>query len=210
MMTPSILLLLAAPSMASSFIAVSSPRSRVSEPANANQHSGHPAFTSNKYRSVLMVSPGGSSEPSSTTPPSNDVENPPVDASVPPPPPADTTTPVAPVAPTAASAAAVTSLMGPNASEPGILRQKFQNLPWRCLAIPLLVGLFYLPDTKTYGNIATGILFGFASYTDWLDGYLARRWDISSPFGAFLDPVADKLMVSTSLILLTGRYGKSK
>ncbi|KAL3903661.1 MAG: hypothetical protein SGARI_005276, partial [Bacillariaceae sp.] len=109
--------------------------------------------------------------------------------------------------------------MGPNATKPGVLRQKFQNLPWhrlpnvltymRCLAIPLLVGLFYVPTDKAkYGNIVMGILFGLASYTDWLDGYLARRWDISSPFGAFLDPVADKLMVSTSLILLTGRYGK--
>jgi len=46
-----------------------------------------------------------------------------------------------------------------------------------------------------------------ASFTDWLDGYLARRWDITSAFGAFLDPVADKLMVSTALILLSGRYG---
>jgi CDP-diacylglycerol--glycerol-3-phosphate 3-phosphatidyltransferase len=40
-----------------------------------------------------------------------------------------------------------------------------------------------------------------------LDGYLARRWDITSSFGAFLDPVADKLMVSTALVLLSGRYG---
>lgn len=53
----------------------------------------------------------------------------------------------------------------------------------------------------------TATLFAIASFTDWLDGYLARRWDISTDFGAFLDPVADKLMVSTALILLSGRYG---
>ncbi len=51
------------------------------------------------------------------------------------------------------------------------------------------------------------MIFAVASITDYLDGYLARRWDICSPFGAFLDPVADKLMVSTALILLSGKYG---
>ena len=105
------------------------------------------------------------------------------------------------------------SLLGPNASPPGYLRKTFPSLPWhrlpnmltymRCLAIPALMILFYQPNC----HVATGILFAFASFTDWLDGFLARRWDISSAFGAFLDPVADKLMVSTSLILLTGRYG---
>jgi CDP-diacylglycerol--glycerol-3-phosphate 3-phosphatidyltransferase len=73
------------------------------------------------------------------------------------------------------------------------------------LAIPALVILFYMPES----HVITGVLFAFASFTDWLDGYLARRWDIASPFGAFLDPVADKLMVSTALILLAGRYGKA-
>lgn len=63
--------------------------------------------------------------------------------------------------------------------------------------------LFYQPDR----HVATSVLFAGASLTDWFDGFLARRWDIASPFGAFLDPVADKLMVSTSLILLAGRYG---
>jgi CDP-diacylglycerol--glycerol-3-phosphate 3-phosphatidyltransferase len=53
----------------------------------------------------------------------------------------------------------------------------------------------------------SSLIFAIASLTDYLDGYLARRWDICSPFGAFLDPVADKLMVSTALILLTGKYG---
>lgn len=51
------------------------------------------------------------------------------------------------------------------------------------------------------------LLFAMASITDWFDGFLARRWDVTSPFGAFLDPVADKLMVSTALIVLAGRYG---
>jgi CDP-diacylglycerol--glycerol-3-phosphate 3-phosphatidyltransferase len=73
----------------------------------------------------------------------------------------------------------------------------------RCLSIPLLLLLFYLPN----GHVASSVLFGAASYTDWLDGYLARRWDIVSSFGSFLDPLADKLIVSTSLILLSGRYG---
>ncbi len=105
------------------------------------------------------------------------------------------------------------SLLGPNAPPPGFLRKAIPSFPWhqvpnyltyvRCLAIPALIVLFYQPHT----HILTGVLFAIASFTDWLDGYLARRWDITSSFGAFLDPVADKLMVSTSLILLAGRYG---
>ena len=105
------------------------------------------------------------------------------------------------------------SCLGPNAPPPGLLRRTLPKFPWhqvpnyltyiRCLAIPLLVGIFYLPDM----HVQSGLLFAVASATDWLDGYLARRWDITSAFGAFLDPVADKLMVSTSLILLAGRYG---
>jgi CDP-diacylglycerol--glycerol-3-phosphate 3-phosphatidyltransferase len=73
----------------------------------------------------------------------------------------------------------------------------------RCPSNPCVVALFYLPNR----HVETGSLFAVASFTDWLDGYLARRWDITSPFGAFLDPVADKLMVSTALILLSGRFG---
>lgn len=105
------------------------------------------------------------------------------------------------------------SLLGPKAPSPGFFRSTFPSFPWhrlpnfltyaRCLSIPALIVLFYLPDK----HIETGVLFALASYTDWLDGYLARRWDITSAFGAFLDPVADKLMVSTSLILLAGKYG---
>jgi CDP-diacylglycerol--glycerol-3-phosphate 3-phosphatidyltransferase len=110
----------------------------------------------------------------------------------------------------------VPSPMGPNASKPGILRKLFPSLPWhtvpnlltyaRCLAIPALIVQFY---TSTHANkhIHSSLIFAIASITDYLDGYLARRWDICSPFGAFLDPVADKLMVSTALILLTGKYG---
>jgi CDP-diacylglycerol---glycerol-3-phosphate 3-phosphatidyltransferase len=105
------------------------------------------------------------------------------------------------------------SVFGPNAPPPGFLRKTFPKIPWhslpnaltfaRCLAIPALVVLFYRPDF----HLQTSLVFALASFTDWLDGYFARRWDITSPFGAFLDPVADKLMVSTALILLSGRYG---
>jgi CDP-diacylglycerol---glycerol-3-phosphate 3-phosphatidyltransferase len=107
----------------------------------------------------------------------------------------------------------VQNKLGPNSPPPGFLRRSFPNFPWhslpniltylRCLAIPALMVLFYQPDA----HATTAFVFGFASFTDWLDGYFARRWDITSPFGAFLDPVADKLMVSTALILLSGRYG---
>lgn len=103
--------------------------------------------------------------------------------------------------------------LGPKAPPPGLFRGAFPSLPWhrlpnfltyaRCLAIPALLGAFYLHK----GHVLTGSIFAVASFTDWLDGYLARRWDITTAFGAFLDPVADKLMVSTSLILLSGRHG---
>jgi CDP-diacylglycerol--glycerol-3-phosphate 3-phosphatidyltransferase len=84
------------------------------------------------------------------------------------------------------------------------------NLPnlltWlRILLIPLFVCIYYLPDawvSDPHKNlIATG-LFAFAAITDWLDGYLARTLNQASAFGAFLDPVADKLMVAAALILL--------
>eukprot|EP00591_Stephanopyxis_turris_P011332 CAMPEP_0195528992 /NCGR_PEP_ID=MMETSP0794_2-20130614/31375_1 /TAXON_ID=515487 /ORGANISM="Stephanopyxis turris, Strain CCMP 815" /LENGTH=261 /DNA_ID=CAMNT_0040660225 /DNA_START=342 /DNA_END=1127 /DNA_ORIENTATION=- len=100
---------------------------------------------------------------------------------------------------------------------PGLLRRLLPSFPWhrlpdwltyaRCLAIPALALLFDSPD-GIYRHTSVGALFALASFTDWLDGYLARRWEITSSFGAFLDPVADKLMVSTALILLSGRYGK--
>ncbi len=71
---------------------------------------------------------------------------------------------------------------------------------FRILAIPTFVIVFYLP--MEWARPASGILFGVAALTDWLDGYLARRLNQTSSFGAFLDPVADKLIVSTALVLL--------
>lgn len=70
----------------------------------------------------------------------------------------------------------------------------------RILMIPVLVLVFYLPWKWT--NFATALVFALASLTDWLDGWIARRYHQYSAFGAFLDPVADKLMVSTALFLI--------
>ena len=79
-------------------------------------------------------------------------------------------------------------------------------LTWlRIIAIPLLVVLFYLPDTWVRPhdkNLYACVLFTAAAVTDWLDGYLARRLNQMSAFGAFLDPVADKLIVAAALIIL--------
>lgn len=72
----------------------------------------------------------------------------------------------------------------------------------RIAVIPFLVLVFYLP--VTWGHTAAAILFAIASFTDWLDGYLARYLKQSTRLGAFLDPVADKLMVSITLILIVG------
>ncbi len=79
------------------------------------------------------------------------------------------------------------------------------NLPtWftllRIVLIPAFVGVFFLP--VWWANGVSAALFGIAALTDWLDGYLARRWRQTSTFGAFLDPVADKLMVTAALVLL--------
>jgi CDP-diacylglycerol--glycerol-3-phosphate 3-phosphatidyltransferase len=70
----------------------------------------------------------------------------------------------------------------------------------RVLLIPIFILLFYLPYHWSY--MAASSVFAFAAATDWLDGYLARRLEQSTPFGAFLDPVADKLMVAVALVLL--------
>lgn len=72
----------------------------------------------------------------------------------------------------------------------------------RIVLIPILIGIFYLPFSWAHSLAA--VVFALASFTDWLDGYLARRLEQLSPFGAFLDPVADKLLVATSLLLLVG------
>lgn len=80
------------------------------------------------------------------------------------------------------------------------------SLTWlRILAIPLFVGIFYLPSswlTPVQQNLLATIIFAGAAITDWLDGYLARALNQTSAFGAFLDPVADKLMVAAALIML--------
>lgn len=79
-------------------------------------------------------------------------------------------------------------------------------LTWlRIVLIPLMVGIFYVPDSWTAfvgRDLLATLVFVVAAATDWLDGYLARRWNETSAFGAFLDPVADKLMVATALIML--------
>ena len=75
----------------------------------------------------------------------------------------------------------------------------------RILLIPLIVGIFYLPDdwlAFENKNLAATAVFIVAALTDWLDGYLARRLNQMSAFGAFLDPVADKLVVVGALIVL--------
>src|SRR5690606_10908162 len=79
-------------------------------------------------------------------------------------------------------------------------------LTWARIAlIPIFVGVFYLPDNwmpvASKNLVATGIFIA-AAVTDWFDGYLARALGQTSAFGAFLDPVADKLMVAAALILL--------
>ena len=84
------------------------------------------------------------------------------------------------------------------------------NLPilltWlRIVAIPLLIAVYYVPAgwlELTERNVVATAIFMAAAFTDWLDGYLARRLNQTSAFGAFLDPVADKLMVAAALVVL--------
>jgi len=91
----------------------------------------------------------------------------------------------------------------------------FWNIPniltvLRIALIPVFVGIFYLPHnvfalgmqpTHTL-NLMAASVFALAAFTDWLDGYWARKYSLTSSFGAFLDPVADKLMVAAALIVL--------
>jgi CDP-diacylglycerol--glycerol-3-phosphate 3-phosphatidyltransferase len=70
----------------------------------------------------------------------------------------------------------------------------------RIALIPLLVIVFYLP--WIYANVACTFIFFIAGVSDWLDGYLARKMQLETPFGAFLDPVADKVMVAIVLVLI--------
>ncbi len=79
-------------------------------------------------------------------------------------------------------------------------------LTWlRIILIPLLVALYYVPASWAIPggrDLVATVVFVVAAWTDWLDGYLARRWNETSAFGAFLDPVADKLMMAAALIIL--------
>ncbi|MDH5339147.1 MAG: CDP-diacylglycerol--glycerol-3-phosphate 3-phosphatidyltransferase, partial [Rubrivivax sp.] len=76
-------------------------------------------------------------------------------------------------------------------------------LTWaRIVAIPLIVGVFYLPLDAASRNLVATVMFIVFALTDWADGYLARRLNQTSSFGAFLDPVADKFLVCASLLVL--------
>jgi cardiolipin synthase len=93
-------------------------------------------------------------------------------------------------------------------------RAMFFNLPtlltWaRIVAIPLIVGVFYLDLHGSTRNLIATALFIVVALTDWADGYLARKLNMTSSFGAFLDPVADKFLVCASLLILVqlGRVG---
>jgi CDP-diacylglycerol--glycerol-3-phosphate 3-phosphatidyltransferase/cardiolipin synthase len=80
-------------------------------------------------------------------------------------------------------------------------------LTWcRIVAIPLFVAVLYMPESwinERNASVTAMWIFIAAAVTDWLDGWLARRWNQTTSFGAFLDPVADKLMVTAALIVLT-------
>ena len=76
-------------------------------------------------------------------------------------------------------------------------------LTWtRILAIPLIVGVFYLQWEPATANLIATVMFVVFAWTDWLDGFLARKLNQTSSFGAFLDPVADKFLVCASLLVL--------
>jgi cardiolipin synthase (CMP-forming) len=91
----------------------------------------------------------------------------------------------------------------PSCQNPGMFLTVPTILTWtRIIAIPLIVGVFYIGlDTRLQNLVATVMFVAFA-LTDWLDGYLARKLNQTSSFGAFLDPVADKFLVCASLLVL--------
>lgn len=76
----------------------------------------------------------------------------------------------------------------------------------RIAAIPVIVIIYYLPYEWRY--LASAAVFAAAGVTDWFDGYLARKWGQSTKLGAFLDPVADKLIVAAALVLLVDAYAE--
>nr|WP_282557807.1 CDP-diacylglycerol--glycerol-3-phosphate 3-phosphatidyltransferase [Providencia burhodogranariea] len=75
---------------------------------------------------------------------------------------------------------------------------------FRVILIPFFVLAFYLP--VSWGPFVSAFIFVIAAVTDWFDGYLARLWKQTTKFGAFLDPVADKVMVATALVLVTESF----
>ncbi|MEC8011463.1 MAG: CDP-diacylglycerol--glycerol-3-phosphate 3-phosphatidyltransferase [Pseudomonadota bacterium] len=84
------------------------------------------------------------------------------------------------------------------------MKHEFWNIPnsvtiARLALLPLVVLCHFWE--YTWGGLISAIIFGIAASTDWVDGYLARKLNLTTPFGAFLDPVADKLMVVTALVL---------
>lgn len=90
-------------------------------------------------------------------------------------------------------------------AHPDERRFKMLNIPnllslLRVLLIPVLVVLYFVPHTSA--TLWATAVFILAAVTDWLDGYLARKWQQTSPFGAFIDPVADKLIVVVALLLI--------
>mgnify|MGYP000281513219 CR=1 FL=1 len=90
---------------------------------------------------------------------------------------------------------------------PGRIGPMFFTIPtlltWaRIASIPLIVGVFYMPLEGSYRNLIATALFVLFALTDWLDGYLARKLNQASSFGAFLDPVADKFLICAALLVL--------
>ncbi|HOZ66383.1 MAG: CDP-diacylglycerol--glycerol-3-phosphate 3-phosphatidyltransferase [Polaromonas sp.] len=72
----------------------------------------------------------------------------------------------------------------------------------RIVAIPLIIGVYALPWDMASKNLVATVMFAVFAWTDWLDGYLARKLNQTSAFGAFLDPVADKILVCACLLVL--------